>query len=187
MEHKLQRLHMDQRLLVLYDRLKTINLFSSISTLVKDFLFLFGGGSGGNLEAQQGLKEQQGGKQKNTNMQHLLDPPKEVEAERVQWEIEKANEATGMECCDEMGAALDGQMTDEQEGELETSGAQTQKALVAIPEVSTPSRRSKRRASTTDQSPLEQAKRIKTAHNLDSTPVTDKHPTTRFYNFQMIK
>jgi hypothetical protein len=122
------------------------------------------------LEAQKGLQEQQGGKQKNTIMQHLLDQPKEVEAEKVQWEIEEANEAMRMKCCDEMGAVLDGQVTDAQEGELETSSVQAQKALAAIPEASTPSRRSKRRVSTIDQSSLEQEERIKAALNLDSTP-----------------
>jgi hypothetical protein len=53
----------------------------------------------------------------------------------------------------------------------ETSKAQAQKALAAILEASTPSCRSKRRASTTNQSCLEQAKRIKAAHNLDYSEV----------------
>jgi hypothetical protein len=44
------------------------------------------------------------------------------------------------------------------------------RALASIPEASTPSRGSKRRTSTTDQSSLKQAEKIKVACNLDSTP-----------------
>jgi hypothetical protein len=54
-------------------------------------------------------------------------------------------------------------------GEMESPNADAQKVLAAIPEAIMPSCRSKRTASTTDQSPLEQVERIKAAHNLDST------------------
>jgi hypothetical protein len=81
----------------------------------------------------QGSKEHQGGKHKNTDMQHSHDLPK-VEEERVQWEIEEANDGMGIECFDERGAALNGQMADALDGELGTPSAHAQKALAAIPE-----------------------------------------------------
>jgi hypothetical protein len=65
---------------------------------------------------------------------------------------------------------LDGQGIAVYDAEQVTPKVQAQKALAAIPEASTPSHRSKRRASTADQSSLEQAERIKAARNLDSTP-----------------
>jgi hypothetical protein len=92
-----------------------------------------GGGTGANLEVHQGSKEHQGGKHKNTDMQHSHDLPK-VEEERVQWEIEEANDGMGIECFDERGAALNGQMADALDGELGTPSAHAQKALAAIPE-----------------------------------------------------
>jgi hypothetical protein len=52
-------------------------------------------GSGGRMEVQQGDQDQQGRKYNNDNLQHVLDQPKEVEEEEMQWEMQEAEEAMG--------------------------------------------------------------------------------------------
>jgi hypothetical protein len=64
--------------------------------------------------------------------------------------------------------------------------------LAVIPEASTPSHRSKRRASTTDQFSLKQEERIKATRNLDSTPKLDNRQTSHksflhFLNDQIVE
>jgi hypothetical protein len=98
----------------------------------------------------------------------------------------------GKECCDEMEEVFDGLGSDAHDGKLETSKAQTQKVMAAIPEASTPSQRSKRRVSTADQSSLEQAERIKAARNLDSTPKSGNRQAShnsflQFLNDQIVE
>jgi hypothetical protein len=60
----------------------------------------------------------------------------------------------GRECGDEMEDVLVGQKTDVFDAEREASKVQAHKVLAALPEASTLARRSKRRASTADQSSL---------------------------------
>jgi hypothetical protein len=70
------------------------------------------GGSGGRMEVQQGAQDQQGGKHNNANLKHVLDQANEVEAEVMQWEMQEAIMAMGLECDDEMEDELIGQGTD---------------------------------------------------------------------------
>jgi hypothetical protein len=60
--------------------------------------------------------------------------------------------------------------------------------FAAVPEASTPSRKSKRRAQSTDEHSLDRAERIKAAHNLNFNKAKGNNNKTdsSFIHFQMI-
>jgi hypothetical protein len=148
-----------------------------------------GGGSGsvgGQMERHLDAQDHQGEKHRTVAFQSANDFSKKVE--EVMENVEASGEA-GKQCSVVLGELLNGQEADVLHGEMESPNADARNALAAIPEAITPSCISKRRMSTADQSPLEQAERIKAACNLDSTPskVTNRHLMPPFYNFRISK
>jgi hypothetical protein len=92
--------------------------------------------------------------------------------------MEDVDDMEEMENMEEIYYEMNSPEAEASGSELVTPRAEAQRDLAAIPEAETPSRRSRRRADTTDEPSLEHAERIKVASNLDSIPESGKRITS---------
>jgi hypothetical protein len=113
--------------------------------------------------------ESHDGIQGKKNVQHTAADVNDMEQDvhhRESWEIEGERDGTEAYSEDELMGAFE----EEDRGDEPASPEAAQlRELATIPEVETPSHKSKRRANTGDEHSLDRAERIKAARNLDFT------------------
>jgi hypothetical protein len=126
---------------------------------------------------------------KSKNIMHCIPAHLNMmEDDMIQWEhtedMEDVDDMEEMENVEEIYNEMNSPGVEASGSEPAMPRTEAQRDLAALPEVETPSRRSRRRADTADEPSLEHGERIKATSNLDSIPKRGKKITSHASSLQ---